>query len=234
MRRASCSSAFTLLELLAVVLVLGLLSITLLPGVARTKFPSARTKCLDNLRQLTQAAGMFALDNHDALPYPNWGNTSVGWLYKPSVASPPRVSDSAYREGLLWQFTKTVDFYLCPLDFTSKFYIQRQNQFSTYVMNGAVCGYGTQTTGFRLNQFKGEAYCMWEPDETLNGIGAFAYNDASAYPDRNEGPGRNHPGGTPVGTFDGAALFPSVKSFGIQQTARGPNLVWCSPTPDGH
>ncbi len=223
-------SGFASLELLVLVLVVGLISISLWPAVARTKLPSARTKCMDNLRQLMQATGMFALDNRDALPYPNWGNSVPGWLYKPTLSVPPKPSDSAYASGLLWQFTSKKDLYWCPLDFTSRYYSMRDNQLSTYVMNGAVCGYGSLfSSSYRLSQFKGEAYCLWEPDETLNNIGAFAYNDASSYPDRNEGPGKNHPGGTPIGTFDGAAVFPAVRYFQALQTGPGLNLLWCSP-----
>jgi prepilin-type N-terminal cleavage/methylation domain-containing protein len=231
----SPSGGFTLLELLAVILVLGMLSASLLPAVARTRIPTARTKCLDNIRKLMEATGMFALDNGDAMPYPNWGTSYHGWLFSPLGGRPPPPSDTGYQSGKLWQFTKTADVYRCPLDFTSRYYSQRANQLSTYVMNGAVCGYGTlANTGYRLSQFRGEAWCLWEPDETIGGIGAFAYSDASAYPDRNEGPGRTHPLGTPVGTFDGAAIFPSIRYFQAQQTAPGSSLVWCNPaTPNG-
>jgi len=237
---------FTVVELLAILCVLSLLALSLLPAVAHSKGPSQRAQCLDNLRQLMQAAGMFALENRDSLPYPNWGNLMPGWLYRPVSGSPPNLSSPpyssdpilAYQTGLLWPLVKNRNVYLCPLDAASKYYTQRANKLSTYVMNGAVCGYGKLAgQGYYLNQFEGEAFCLWEPDETIGSppIGAFVYNDASAYPDRNEGPGRNHPGGTPIGTFGGGAVFRSVSFFRQQQTGRGPNLVWCVPgSIDGH
>ena len=96
-------------------------------------------------------------------------------------------------------------------------------------MNGAVCGYGMLiASSYRLSQFKPEAYCLWEPDED-QGSGPYAYNDASSFPDYNEGPGRRHPGGTTIGTFGGSAVFPTITFFKSQQNTVRPSLLWCNP-----
>jgi hypothetical protein len=228
--RSSKADAFTLLELLIVTVVLTVLVLTLLPALARTKSPAARTKCADNLRLLMQGAGMFALDNHDLMPYPNWGTYGPGWLYLPvSGGLPPSSTDPSTSNGGLWPFVKTKDAYTCPLDSNSRYYSMRYNKLSTYVMNGAVCGYGMLAgSAYSLNQFKPEAYACWEPKD-----GPFAYNDASSYPSQDEAPGRNHPSGTPVGTFGGAAVFPPIQYFQNLQTGTGPNLVWCNPGTTG-
>ncbi|HEY5913454.1 MAG TPA: type II secretion system protein [Verrucomicrobiae bacterium] len=231
-------AGFALIELVVVVLTLLLLILAVAPALSHSRGPSQRMVCLNNLRQLMQATGMYALDNRDFLPYPNWGNSTVGWLYRPVTGQPPSSSDPASGGGLLWPFVKKTSAYRCPLDTPADpYWVQRANKLSTYVMNGAVCGYGMLIqTSHRLNQFKPEAYCLWEPDEDLGSppIGAFAYNDASSFPDRSEGPGRRHAGGTAIGTFGGNAAFPSIGFFTGQQTG-GPNLVWCNPgSSNGH
>jgi len=220
------SDGFTLLELLVVSLMLSLLMLTLLPALARTKSPVARTKCADNLRMMTQGVSMYAMDNRDSMPLPNWGSTpGAGWLYKPgSGGFPPSGTDPSSASGTLWPFVKLKDAYMCPLDFNSRYYLTRANKLSTYSMNGAVCGFGMLAGAYSLSQFKPEAYCLWEPKD-----GPFAYNDGASYPSQSEAPGRNHPGGTPVGTFGGAAVFPTFQTFQNLQKGSGPNAVWCNP-----
>src|SRR5207245_10193400 len=88
-----------------------------------------------------------------------------------------------------------------PLDTRSKYYKARANKLSTYIMNGAVCGYGKLSGMGRQSSIKvtsvkrgGIVYLEWEPDENLGNppIGAFAYNDASSFPDHNEAPRHRH------------------------------------------
>ncbi len=238
-------TAFTRVDLLAVIAALGLLAFTLLPALARSPAPGQRSLCVDNLRRLAQAVLMYAADNRDALPYPNWGNNTPGWLYMPKNGSPPNLGVPpyatnallAYQKGLLWPFVKSQDVYRCPLDVKSPYYGTRANKLSTYVMNGAVCGYGAlYPNSYALSRFAPSAYCFWEPDELIGSppLGAFAYNDASSYPDRNEGAGRHHPGGTPIGTFGGSVEWVTFKAFATAQQG-GPNNVWCNPgTANGH
>jgi hypothetical protein len=243
-KAASAAKAFTRVDLLAIVAGVVLLGLTLLPALARTSAPAQRSVCTDNLRRLSQAVLMYAADNRDNLPYPNWGNSFSGWVYTPVAGAPPNLTVPpyatnillAYQTGLLWPFVKSQDVYRCPLDGNSPYYVARANKVSTYVMNGAVCGYGTRTTAYTLSRFAPSAYCFWEPDESFGSppIGAFAYNDASSYPDRSEGPGRQHPGGTPIGTFGGTVEWVSLKAFLAAQQG-GPNNVWCNPgTANGH
>jgi hypothetical protein len=67
---------------------------------------------------------------------------------------------------------------------------------STYVMNGAVCGFsGRQQTAKLSNIWSPLCYLQWEPDENNLGPGnpgAFDYNDGSNFPDVAEGVGRLH------------------------------------------
>lgn len=56
-------SAFTLVELLVVMAIMGVLSALLLPALSRSKATAQRIKCVANLRQLGLAAQMYWDDN---------------------------------------------------------------------------------------------------------------------------------------------------------------------------
>src|SRR5512138_3202514 len=67
--------AFTLLELIVAVLMIGVLMALLFPALARSGDNGARTVCVNNLRQLGSALLMYGSDNNDLMAYPNWGTT---------------------------------------------------------------------------------------------------------------------------------------------------------------
>ena len=76
-----------------------------------------------------------------------------GWLYFVGAEGMPNPfdapwktaggSDSAWQTGLWWNHLPNHKTFLCPVDIKSPTYTknQRNNELSSYVMNGAVCGY---------------------------------------------------------------------------------------------
>jgi prepilin-type N-terminal cleavage/methylation domain-containing protein len=70
--------AFTLMELLVVIGIIGILAALLLPALVRVKAQANRTACMNNTRQINLGTLMYAHDNADLFPvlprpdpYPN-------------------------------------------------------------------------------------------------------------------------------------------------------------------
>jgi prepilin-type N-terminal cleavage/methylation domain-containing protein len=71
--------AFTLVEMLVVIAVVGILAGMLLPLLSRGKQRTLGTSCMNNGHQLVMALTMYANDNHDYFPpNPDDGNTIPG------------------------------------------------------------------------------------------------------------------------------------------------------------
>ncbi|MEI7728543.1 MAG: type II secretion system protein [Verrucomicrobiota bacterium] len=61
--------AFTLVELLVVVAIIGILSALLLPALGWSKLKAQGIQCMNNHRQLTMAWRMYVDDNEDQMPF---------------------------------------------------------------------------------------------------------------------------------------------------------------------
>lgn len=72
-------SAFTLVELLVVIFIIGLLVAILLPAIQSAREASRRSACANHLRQLAIAA-LHHLDKHGHFPTGGWGH---GWTGDP-------------------------------------------------------------------------------------------------------------------------------------------------------
>jgi len=70
MKTRSVQSAFTLIELLTVIAIIGILAALIFPTVGKVRETAQRTVDANNLREIVKAATIYAADNNDRLPDP--------------------------------------------------------------------------------------------------------------------------------------------------------------------
>ncbi len=125
-------AAFTLVELLIVIAIVGILAGLLLPALNRAKEKAKRTACASNLKQVNLATHLYADDNGESLPVlpnPNPYPNGVGAYYKQLV------------KGYLGQTgpaSPNEKVFVCPVDRT--IYTQASHAFTSYTFNGYEVG----------------------------------------------------------------------------------------------
>ena len=197
----------------------------------------------------------------------NSGNPP-GWLYTPAtVPGYPQLTPSgtsipdpyaqttpyallgygvqAWQTGLWYKYVNNPNAYLCPVDIMSLDYLPppttgRNNKLSSYVMDGAVCGFSANILIKMTSVWSPECYLLWEPNENTKGLGnpgAAEYNDGSNYPSGPDSLGTQGSNAEGIGTLhsahggnamalDGHADFVTLAQFNqmsIQGSGPGPN-----------
>jgi prepilin-type N-terminal cleavage/methylation domain-containing protein len=103
---------FTLVELLAVVAIIGVLAALLLPALGVAKAKSKGTLCLSNQRQIGLAFSQYCSDNHDSFPvhhtWPTAGG-SLGLLEEGGGGIPPE-------QRPLNKYVGNIALFACPGD----------------------------------------------------------------------------------------------------------------------
>ncbi len=251
--------AFTLIEMLVVIAIIGILAALLLPALGKAKQRAYMVTDLNNTKQIMLSMQMYAGDAGDFLPRPGWQIPYSCWAYGASLQYYTDTTAATYEDhhqnqlnaaktGQLYPYLKSTDVLMCPGDQVDALFYERQMLISSYIWNGAVSSYDTSSFKTRkLGQFKPTAILQWESDETS----PITFNDGGNYP--NEGFTRRHGGnrdGDPtqdsrsqvtVGMFDGSAKRTSAHE--LYQLSGGlgsgggppaemtdlPNDLWCNP-----
>ncbi len=68
MKRKTSAKAFTLIELLTVIAIIGILAAILIPVVGAVRENARGAQCISNMRQMGQAVYLYAADNHGFAP----------------------------------------------------------------------------------------------------------------------------------------------------------------------
>jgi prepilin-type N-terminal cleavage/methylation domain-containing protein len=228
--------AFTLIELLVVIAIIAILAALLLPALSAAKHRAWRMVDVNDLKQFAVALNLVANDDEDRLPWANWLSGEVathqqGWLY----ALNPNASGTAQfkvETGAFWPILKEQKMYFCPRDNTNSPLFQlRGQQISSYVMNGAVCGYGAGPS-LKLSRMPPSGVSFWECADNTPEENQALFNDGASSPDENTTV--RHGTVAIYSAFDGGARTMKLTTWAALSAQPVANDLWCYPaTTDG-
>jgi type II secretory pathway pseudopilin PulG len=133
---------FTLVELAAVIVAIGLMAVVLLPALAGTKESSRIAQCRSNVREICAAISIYANANNDYMPPLQWRGTGNDWYpsemfrYMPvgTPVPPGAFGLGPVNLGVVWTSGILTDgkIFYCPADMNND-----QLTYNYYTVKGA-------------------------------------------------------------------------------------------------